>query len=331
MFLVFALWAIFFSFKFIPRVWVSSLLYRRSKLAFLPRPVQTNPARRARKEGWETSGSYFPETTEQPITALSAHGGRGRLRRAEGRESTKEARDAVAISVRARLARDRKSEEVQGAAVCLLFYLWSLLLLLSRPEGHGLPGTGRQKAGQTHRSQLWCPERTGWTKRTSECLLRPGGSEHTGHMARICQDTRGTKGSEGLTGGRAARKHRSVQTVSAIKAARAPGPPVRSRDSSAPDQPRLSIALLVKPASPGRPGGAGLPWPLCAQRAQQAHLLGAPAQIAGLGSLSPVHTPTPPLPSASVHELPTPTPLSNPSIPHTNLAWLQLPPPQSPR
>lgn len=41
----------FFSFTFIPRVWGSSLLYRRSKLALLPWPVQTNPARRARKEG----------------------------------------------------------------------------------------------------------------------------------------------------------------------------------------------------------------------------------------------------------------------------------------
>lgn len=149
-------------------------------------------------------------------------------------------------------------------------------------------------------------------------------------MARICRDTRGKRGSEGLTGGRAARKHRSIQTVSAIKAVRAPGPPVRSRDSSAPDQSRLSIALLVKPASPGRPGGAGLPRPLRARRAPQAHLLRSPAQIAGLGTLSPVHTPIPPLPPASVHMLPTPTPVSNPSIPHANLACLQFFPPITP-
>lgn len=36
-------------------------------------PVQANTARRARKEGQETSGSYLPDTTEQPVTASSAH------------------------------------------------------------------------------------------------------------------------------------------------------------------------------------------------------------------------------------------------------------------
>lgn len=224
---------------------------------------------------------------------------------------------------------DRKPEEVQGAAVCLLFHLRSFLLLLPGPGGHGFPGTGRQKAGKTHRSQLWCPERPGWTKRTSECLLRPGGSEHAGHTARACRDTHGMRGSEGLTGDRAARKHGSVQSVSAIKVGRTPGQLVSSRDSSAPDRPWLSIAFPVKPASPLQPGGAGLlrPLPSCpplwtlhALRTHQAHLLGAPAQTAGRGTLSLVHMPTPPLSPASVHMLPTPTRLSNPSIPHSNLA-----------
>lgn len=111
-------------------------------------------------------------------------------------------------------------------------------------------------------SQLWCPERPGWTKRTSECLLRPGRSEHAGHTARVCRDTRGMRGSEGLTGDRAARKHTSVQSMSAIKAGRTPGQLIRSRDSSAPDRPWLSTTLPAKPASPLWPGGAGLPRPL---------------------------------------------------------------------
>lgn len=112
----------------------------------------------------------------------------------------------------------------------------------------GPPGTGK-RAGKTHRSLFWCPERQdgpSWAP-VSECLLRPWGTVSAGHTACVRRGPAGGRGSE-AAGEAGQRKQHSASDCLQPKEERNPlSTQVRSCYFFGPSLQRLSVSLPLQP------------------------------------------------------------------------------------